>query len=141
MNLCLFSVCAFLPPFFHSVHHGCDKINRAKVTEIARSSIPIVTHMSLVMQLQLIVEGQQKPYYSQDAKIRNLKDMASTLAFCQENHIELVRSSSLSLPQLMRITRLRKGCMPRRRKHSRKLRKSFCTQNSVTLTRRYISSL
>lgn len=40
------------------------------------------------MQLQLIVEEQQKPYYSQDAKIRNLKDMASTLAFCQENHIE-----------------------------------------------------
>lgn len=68
--------------------HYVDKINRAKVTEIARSSIPIVTHMCLVMQLQLIVEEQQKPYYSQDAKIRNLKDMASTLAFCQENHIE-----------------------------------------------------
>ena len=40
------------------------------------------------MQLQLIVEEQKKPYYSQDAKIRTLKDMASTLAFCQENHIE-----------------------------------------------------
>lgn len=39
------------------------------------------------MQLQLIVEEQQKPYYSQDAKIRTLKDMASTLAFCQENNI------------------------------------------------------
>lgn len=40
------------------------------------------------MQLQVIVDEQQKPYHSQDAKIRNLKDMASTLAFCQENQIE-----------------------------------------------------
>ena len=40
------------------------------------------------MQLQGIVDEQAKPYASQDAKIRNLKDMAQTLAFCQENHIE-----------------------------------------------------
>lgn len=65
-----------------------DKINRAKVTEIARSSVPEIMHMSLIMQLQVIVEEQAKPYASKDAKIRNLKDMASTLAFCQENHIE-----------------------------------------------------
>ena len=68
--------------------HYVDIVKRAKVTEIAKSSVPEVTHMSLIMQLQLIVEEQKKPYYSQDAKIRNLKDMASTLAFCQENHIE-----------------------------------------------------
>lgn len=67
--------------------HYVDKVNRAKVTEIVRSSVPEVTHMSLIMQLQVIVEEQQKPYYSQDAKIRNLKDMASTLAFSQENNI------------------------------------------------------
>ncbi len=46
------------------------------------------THMTLIMQLQIIVDEQAKPYASQEAKIRNLKDMASTLAFCQENHIE-----------------------------------------------------
>ena len=57
------------------------------VTEIAKLSVPEVTHMSLIMQLQLIVEKQKKPYYSQDAKIRTLKDMASTLVFCQENNI------------------------------------------------------
>ena len=44
--------------------------------------------MTLIMQLQVIVEEQQKPYAAQEAKIRELKDMASTLAFCQENHIE-----------------------------------------------------
>ena len=43
--------------------------------------------MTMILQLQAIVQEQQKPYYSQDAKIRNLKDMASTLAFCQENNI------------------------------------------------------
>lgn len=68
--------------------HYVDKVNRAKVTEIAKTPVTEVTHMSLKMQLQVIVDEQQKPYYSQDAKIRNLKDMASTLAFCQENHIE-----------------------------------------------------
>ena len=68
--------------------HYVDIVKRAKDTEIAKSSVPEVMHMSLIMQLQLIVEEQKKPYYSQDAKIRTLKDMASTLAFCQENHIE-----------------------------------------------------
>ncbi len=53
-----------------------------------KASVPEVTHMTLIMQLQIIVEEQQKPYAVQDAKIRALKDMATTLAFCQENHIE-----------------------------------------------------
>ena len=67
--------------------HYVDKINHAKVTEIARPLVPEGMHMSLITQLQVIVDEQQKPYYSQDAKIRNLKNMASTLAFCQENNI------------------------------------------------------
>ena len=54
----------------------------------AKAPAPEVTHMTFIMQLQIIVEEQQKPYATQDAKIRDLKDMASTLAFCQENHIE-----------------------------------------------------
>ena len=53
-----------------------------------KAPAPEVTHMTLIMQLQIIVEEQQKPYAAQDAKIRALKNMASTLAFCQENHIE-----------------------------------------------------
>lgn len=67
--------------------HYVDIVKRAKVIEIEKSSVSEVTHMSLIMQLQLIVEEQKKPYYSQDAKIRTLKDMASTLAFCQENNV------------------------------------------------------
>lgn len=42
----------------------------------------------LIMQLQYIVNEQARPYASQSAKIRSLKDMADSLAFCQENHIE-----------------------------------------------------
>ncbi len=48
---------------------------------------PDVTKITFIMQLQAIVQEQQKPYYAQEAKIRNLKNMASTLAFCQENNI------------------------------------------------------
>lgn len=59
-----------------------ESISRAKVPE------PEVTRMTLIMQLQVIVDEQTKPYATQDTKIRQLKDMAQTLAFCQENHIE-----------------------------------------------------
>ena len=52
----------------------------------APSAAPV--RYSLIMQLQIIVDEQAKPYAAQDAKIRQLKDMAQTLAFCQENHIE-----------------------------------------------------
>ncbi|MBO4636101.1 MAG: relaxase/mobilization nuclease domain-containing protein [Clostridiales bacterium] len=52
----------------------------------APSTAPV--RYSLIMQLQVIVDEQAKPYAAQDAKIRQLKDMAQTLAFCQENHIE-----------------------------------------------------
>ena len=52
----------------------------------APSTAPV--RYSLIMQLQVIVDEQAKPYATQDAKIRQLKDMAQTLAFCQENHIE-----------------------------------------------------
>ena len=47
-----------------------------------------VTAPGLIMQLQFIVNEQTRPYASQSAKIRSLKDMASSLAFCQENHIK-----------------------------------------------------
>lgn len=40
--------------------HYVDIVKRAKVTEIEKSSVPEVTHMSLIMQLQLIVEEQKK---------------------------------------------------------------------------------
>ena len=49
---------------------------------------PSTVRCSLIMQLQVIVDEQAKPYASQEAKIRNLQNMASTLAFCQENGIE-----------------------------------------------------
>lgn len=48
---------------------------------------PEITRITFITKLQAIVNEQQKPYYSQDAKIRTLKNMASTLAFCQENNI------------------------------------------------------
>lgn len=59
------------------------------------------TCTSFIMQLQVIVEEQAKPYYSQDAKIRGLKEMASTLAFCQENGI----GSQEELEELLNATR------------------------------------
>ncbi len=59
-----------------------DSIPTAKAPE------PEIVRYSLIMQLQVIVDEQAKPYASQDAKIRNLQNMASTLAFCQENGIE-----------------------------------------------------
>ena len=70
--------------YFCSKH---KKLHYSKIVSLVRTPKPEVTHMTLILQLQAIVDEQQKPYYSQDAKIRNLKDMASTLAFCQENNI------------------------------------------------------
>ncbi len=57
-------------------------------TSHAKEPTPSTVRYSLIMQLQVIVDEQAKPYVSQDAKIRNLQNMASTLAFCQENGIE-----------------------------------------------------
>lgn len=56
--------------------------------------------MSLIMQLQVIVKEQEKPYTARSAKIRSLKDMASTLAFCQENNI----GSQEELEDLLKAT-------------------------------------
>lgn len=70
--------------FFRQKH---KKLHYAAIVTPIKTPEPEVTHMTLILQLQAIVQEQQKPYYSQDAKIRNLKDMASTLAFCQENNI------------------------------------------------------
>ncbi len=58
------------------------------VTPNIQEPTPSTVRYSLIMQLQVIVDEQAKPYAAQDAKIRNLKDMASTLAFCQENNIK-----------------------------------------------------
>lgn len=62
-----------------------QNINESKIVKL-----PAIenAHLSLIVQLQIIVDEQAKPYLSQDMKIRNLKDMAQTLAFCQENHID-----------------------------------------------------
>ena len=60
----------------------------AKITPITKPTQPTIVNYSLIMQLQVIVDEQAKPYTAQDAKIRSLKDMASTLVFCQENHID-----------------------------------------------------
>lgn len=68
--------------------------------KITKSSELTIVNYSLIMQLQVIVDEQAKPYASQDAKIRSLKDMASTLAFCQENHIE----SQEELENLLALT-------------------------------------
>lgn len=70
--------------YFRSKHKN---MHYAAIVRPIRTPKPEVTHLTLILQLQAIVDEQQKPYYSQDAKIRNLKDMASTLAFCQENNI------------------------------------------------------
>ena len=70
--------------YFRSKH---KKILYSEIVAMKKIPEPEVTHMTLILQLQVIVQEQEKPYYSQDAKIRNLKDMASTLAFCQENNI------------------------------------------------------
>ena len=71
--------------YFRSKH---KKFHYSEIVTSVRTPKSEITHMTLILQLQQIVDEQQKPYYSQDAKIRNLKDMASTLAFCQENNIE-----------------------------------------------------
>lgn len=63
------------------------KLHYSEIVTSVRTPKTEITHMTLILQLQQIVDEQHKPYYSQDAKIRNLKDMASTLAFCQENNI------------------------------------------------------
>lgn len=57
-------------------------------TSHSKEPTPTTVRYNLIMQLQVIVNEQVKPYASQDAKIRNLQNMASTLAFCQENGIE-----------------------------------------------------
>ena len=64
------------------------KRETAKITPIKKPTESAIVNYSLIMQLQVIVDEQAKPYAAQNAKIRSLKDMASTLAFCQENHIE-----------------------------------------------------
>ena len=64
------------------------KRESAKITPITKPTEPAIVNYSLIMQLQAIVDEQAKPYAAQNAKIRSLKDMASTLAFCQENHID-----------------------------------------------------
>lgn len=65
-----------------------DSLRKEESSHDAKAPEPVSVRYSLIMQLQVIVDEQAKPYASQDAKIRNLKDMAQTLAFCQENHIE-----------------------------------------------------
>ena len=65
-----------------------EKAREMKVMPITKPTISNMSSYSLIVQLQIIVDEQAKPYAAQDAKIRKLKDMASTLAFCQENHIE-----------------------------------------------------
>lgn len=65
-----------------------DPLRKEESSHDAKAPEPASVRYSLIMQLQVIVDEQAKPYASQDAKIRNLKDMAKTLAFCQENHIE-----------------------------------------------------
>ena len=64
-----------------------DSVQKGE-TSHAKEPTPSTVRYSLIMQLQVIVDEQAKPYVSQDAKIRNLQNMASTLAFCQENGIE-----------------------------------------------------
>lgn len=70
--------------YFRSKH---KKLHYSEIVTSVRTPKTEITHMTLILQLRQIVDEQQKPYYSQDVKIRNLKDMASTLAFCQENNI------------------------------------------------------
>ena len=70
---------------FRTMH---AKVIPAESVSPAKASTTEVTRITMIMQLQLIVDEQAKPYATQDAKIRQLKDMAQTLAFCQENHIE-----------------------------------------------------
>ena len=70
--------------YFRSKH---KKLHYSEIVAMQKTPEPEVRHMTLILQLQAIVQEQEKPYYSQDAKIRNLKNMASTLAFCQENNI------------------------------------------------------
>ncbi|MBR5357625.1 MAG: hypothetical protein IK128_00255, partial [Clostridiales bacterium] len=65
-----------------------ESFHKEDVVPTAKAPEPAVVRYSLIMQLQVIVDEQAKPYASQDAKIRNLQNMASTLAFCQENGIE-----------------------------------------------------
>ena len=65
-----------------------DSLRKEESSHDAKAPEPVSVRYSLIMQLQVIVDEQAKPYASQDAKIRSLKDMAQTLAFCQENHIE-----------------------------------------------------
>lgn len=68
--------------------HKLEKIRPVEPVTPVNTPEPVVTHMTLIMQLQVIVDEQAKPYAAQEAKIRDLKDMASTLAFCQENGID-----------------------------------------------------
>ena len=97
-------------------------------------------HMRLIMQLQVIVEEQAKPYASMDAKIRNLKDMASTLAFCQENHIESREELESLLASTHEDYTIKKKHTPSLRMSLRKPRIFSGTQSSVTPIRRYTSS-
>lgn len=65
-----------------------ESFHKEDVVPTAKAPEPEVVRYSLIMQLQVIVDEQAKPYASQEAKIRNLQNMASTLVFCQENGIE-----------------------------------------------------
>lgn len=59
------------------------------VTKASSIKAPVTSteEYSLIVQLKVIVDEQAKPYAAQSVKIRDLKNMAETLAFCQENGI------------------------------------------------------
>lgn len=65
-----------------------DSLWKEETSHESKAPSTASVRYSLIMQLQVIVDEQAKPYAAQDAKIRQLKDMAQTLAFCQENNIE-----------------------------------------------------
>lgn len=60
----------------------CDKGNSLLAASQQNDGV------TFIMQLRFVVEQQQKPYSEQDVRIRHLKNMAQTLAFCQENGIQ-----------------------------------------------------
>ena len=71
----------YIEEYFRSKGETVSKA--VSVKEQAASS----SELSLIVQLKVIVDEQAKPYAAQSAKIRDLKNMAETLAFCQENGI------------------------------------------------------
>ena len=62
-----------------------------------KEPVTVSYESSLIVQLKVIVDEQAKPYAAQSAKIRELKDMAETLAFCQENGINSLEDIDLML--------------------------------------------